>query len=107
MLRPCAMHIDRVAQAHHRLHDMFDDQDGDTAAAADGLHHRHHVPDFGRVEAGQHLVKQAGGFGLGGERAGEFQPLSASDRELAGRLIEQRPETNLMTNGIRDGRARP
>ena len=92
-------HVDAVAQAHHRLHDMLDNQNSN-AARADGLHHRHHVADFGGVEACKHLVEQEQ-FRFCGQRAGEFKTLAARHRELAGGLIEHRPKPDLMTDRIR------
>src|SRR6476619_6557059 len=44
-------------EAHHRLHHMFDHQDGD-ATAAKIADNRDDVPDLGWIEPRQHLIQQ-------------------------------------------------
>ena len=50
-------HKDLRGKTHHRLHHMLYHQDGH-AAVGDVADHRHHVADFGWIEARQHFVEQ-------------------------------------------------
>ena len=83
-------HDDAVRQAHDRLHQVLDHQDGH-AALADAADDADHVLDLGRVEAGQHLVEQQQQRPRG-QRAGEFEPLLAGDgqvhRQHLGAIVE-------------------
>src|SRR6185295_655023 len=54
---PFGQHEHVFGETHHGLHDMFDHQDGD-AAAAKIADHRDDVPDLRWIEARQHFIEQ-------------------------------------------------
>ncbi len=81
-------HEDMPGQAHHRLHDVLDHDDGD-AAIADGEDHRHHIANLGRVEPRQHLVEQEQPR-LDRQRAGKLEALSSRNRKARRRTVERR-----------------
>src|SRR5262249_34598812 len=89
---PLREHENVFREAHHRLHHVLGHQYGD-AGVGDAADDRHHRGDLGGVEAGKHLVEQKE-FGLGRERACDFQPLAARDGEACGWTVEEIAEAD-------------
>src|ERR1700722_10537016 len=73
-------------EAHHRLHHMFDHQQGN-AARRQRADHRHDVADFRRVEPGKDLIEQKK-LRPGRERARELETFSAGDGQRVRGPIE-------------------
>ena len=72
-------HHDAARQRHDDLHDVLDDHERD-AAAMDVAHQLDRLLHLGRRQAGHRLVEQQH-LGLGGQRAGDLQPLAAGRAE--------------------------
>ena len=79
IIRPFGQHVNVFGQAHHRLHDMLDHQDGDAAVGEMPRITGTISRDLRRVEPRQHLVEQQQ-LRPGGERARELEPLAPGDR---------------------------
>ena len=77
-------HEHLFGEAHHRLHDMLDHQDGD-ATSAKIADNRNDIPDLGWVQPRQNLIQQQN-FWFGRERARKFEPLAPGDGQRVGRL---------------------
>ena len=71
----------RLRQRDDHLHDVLDDHDGD-AAAMDAAHQLDRLAHLGRRQAGHRLVEQQR-LGLGGERAGDLEPLAPGRAEAS------------------------
>src|ERR1035437_9952982 len=76
-------HDDALADAHDDLHVVFDNEDGEVEAGADGLDGVHEVAFFGGVHAGGGLIQEED-FGAGGQGAGDFQAALVAIGEAAG-----------------------
>ena len=94
-------HHDAAGQRDDHLHDVLDDHDGD-AAAMDAPHQLDRLAHLGRRQAGHRLVEQQR-LGLGGERAGDLQPLAAGRAEALGRRVGQRAEPDPLQHVARLG----
>ena len=75
------------------------DHDHRDAARTERADDRHDVANLGRVQSGQHLVKQKE-LRRGRERPGQFQALAAGHREGVRRPIEQIAETDLASDRL-------
>ena len=92
MMRPSRQHEHMLGQAHHRLHDVLDHDDGD-AAIADSEDHRHHVANLGGVEARQHLIEQEKPW-LDRQRPGELEALASGNGKARRRPVERRVQAD-------------
>jgi hypothetical protein len=73
-----------------------------TPAVRDAAHHRDHLADLLRVQAGQHLVEQQQ-LRLRRQRAGQLQPLAAGHGEVGGGLVELRRQAHALRHGLGRG----
>src|SRR5262249_42884364 len=74
-------------EAHHRLHDVLDHQDGN-AASAQIADNWNDISDLRRVEPGQNLVQQQQ-LGIGCERPRKLEPLAPGDGQRVGRPVKE------------------
>ena len=86
--------ITRLGQRDDHLHDVLDDDERD-AGAVDLPHQLDGRADLGRGEAGHGLVEQQH-LGLGGERAGDLEPLAPGRAEALGRRIGDGAEADVI-----------
>jgi hypothetical protein len=92
-----------LGKRHHRLHDVLDHQDGDTAPA-EITDDRDDVADFARVKPGQNLVEQQQ-LRLGGERTPKLQTFARGDRQGIGGAVEQIGQAEIAANPVRNSAA--
>src|SRR5215475_6260519 len=97
-------HEHLLGQAHYRLHDMLDHENGD-AAPAQITDDRNDVPDFGRVEPCEDLVQEQH-LWLGCKRTREFESLAPGNRQRVSRPSEEIAQPDLVANLICDTECR-
>src|SRR6516225_9049698 len=92
-------HSDPVAERHHQMHVVFDDEQSEAALVTQFLQQGYQGMCFRRIHASGRLVQQEN-FWLRCERARDFEPTLIAVGEIAGTAIGglvQADESQLLT----------
>src|SRR5579862_1523466 len=75
-----------VRHAHHNLHVVLDQQDGEVQLSTQAVDEQRELARLMRIHAGGWLVEQQQ-LGLGGQRAGDLEAALIAIRQVASQLV--------------------